>query len=66
MFQLKKYVYLWFYIIEINTPVWLCATSGLYDLTIPYDICLLINNYDNELFNYPQMRILFENKIYEI
>lgn len=55
-----------YYIIEINTPTWLCATSGLFDLTVPYDIHLLTEEYNNELFTYPEMRILFENNIVEI
>ena len=55
-----------YYIIEINTPVWLCATSGLYDLTIPYDIYLLTEEYNTEIINYPKMRILFNDSVIEI
>ena len=45
-----------FYIIEINTPVWLCSTSGYFDLTNTYDKELLLGKYNTEIFNYPEIR----------
>ncbi len=44
-------------VIEINTPVWLCATSGLFDLTIPYDHEVLLGKYNPEIINYPVVKI---------
>lgn len=45
-----------FIVIEINSPCWLFATSGLFDLNIPYDVSLLFENI-NEFIDYPEMRI---------
>lgn len=44
-------------LIEINTPVWLFATSGLFDLDVPYDREILCGEYQGELIDYPVVRI---------
>lgn len=52
-----------FIVIEINSPTWLFATSGLFDLDVPYDISLLFED-KNEYIEYPEMRLT--NKYDEI
>jgi hypothetical protein len=47
--------------IEINTPVWLCATSGLFDLLNPYDYDILLGSYKPDIVNYPILRIDYSN-----
>lgn len=42
--------------IEINTPVWLFATSGLYDLEEGYDYSVLLGEYQPDLIRYPVIR----------
>lgn len=42
-------------LIEINTPVYLFATSGLFDLTNPYDYEILLGKIVPEI-NYPILR----------
>jgi hypothetical protein len=44
-------------VIEINTPVWLCATSGLFDLTDSYDYEVLLGKYNPEIIRYPIIKI---------
>jgi hypothetical protein len=43
--------------IEINTPVWLCATSGLFDLLNPYDYDILLGSYKPDIVKYPVLKI---------
>jgi hypothetical protein len=45
-----------FIVIEINSPTWLFATSGIFDLSIPYDISLLFED-KIEYIEYPEMRV---------
>lgn len=45
-------------LIEINTPVWLYASSGLFDIKNQYDSHLLFEDIEEDLINeYPEMRI---------
>lgn len=43
-------------LIEINTPVYLCATSGNFDLNIPYDYEVLLGKYQPDIISYPVIR----------
>lgn len=43
-------------VIEINTPVYLCGTSGNFDLMVPYDREILLGKYNPNVINYPVMR----------
>lgn len=43
-------------LIEINTPVWLFACSGLFCLDIPYDVEILMGKYMPDILNYPIIR----------
>lgn len=43
-------------LIEINTPVWLFATSGLFSLELPYDLEILIGTYMPDIINYPVVK----------
>ncbi len=43
-------------LIEINSPVWLFATSGLYDLDEGYDYAILLGTYQPEIIDYPVIR----------
>lgn len=43
-------------LIEINTPVYLCATSGFFDLTIPYDYEILLGE-KRDIILYPVIRL---------
>jgi hypothetical protein len=43
-------------LIEINTPVWLFACSGLFCLDIPYDVEILMGEYMPDILNYPIVR----------
>jgi D123 len=47
-------------VLEINTPVWLCATSGLFDLTVPFDYNVLLGEYNPDVISYPVIRIQYE------
>ena len=47
--------------IEINTPVWLCATSGLFDLLNPYDYDILLGSYNPDIIKYPVLKIDYNN-----
>lgn len=48
-------------LIEINTPVWLFASSGLFDIHNSYDSHLLFEEIDEDIqYNYPEMRITNE------
>jgi hypothetical protein len=49
-------------LIEINSPVWLYATSGLYDLDEGYDYSVLLGEYQPELIHYPVIRIQEEQE----
>lgn len=40
-------------LVEINTPVWLYASSGLFDLDLPYDREILWGKYQPEILSYP-------------
>lgn len=40
-------------LIEINTPVYLCASSGKFDLEQGYDYNVLLGDYDKDLIDYP-------------
>lgn len=44
-------------LIEINTPVWLFATSGAFSLDEPYDYELLLGEYIPDILSYPVVRI---------
>jgi hypothetical protein len=46
--------------IEINTPVYLCATSGLFDLTNINDVDILIGKFNPEYICYPVVRIEYD------
>lgn len=48
-------------LIEINTPVWLFATSGLFCLDLPYDQEVLLGEYKPDILNYPIIRICDDN-----
>jgi hypothetical protein len=48
-------------IIEINTPVWLCATSGLFDLTNNYDYEVLLGTYKPDIIEYPIIKVEYIN-----
>jgi hypothetical protein len=43
-------------VIEINTPCYICATSGLFNLSINYDKEILFGKYDEEHITYPVLR----------
>lgn len=43
-------------LIEINSPVYLAATSGYFDLSIPFDYEVLLGDYIPEIINYPVIR----------
>lgn len=43
-------------VIEINTPVYLCATSGDFNLDSPYDYEVLLGDYKPDIINYPVIR----------
>jgi len=43
-------------LIEINTPCWLCATSGFFDLSLSSDIEILFGLYKPEYINYPVLK----------
>lgn len=43
-------------LIEINSPVYLAATSGYFDLSIPFDYEILLVDYIPEIINYPVIR----------
>jgi len=43
-------------VIEINTPVWLFACSGLFDLDLPSDCEILFGNYMPDIINYPVIK----------
>lgn len=43
-------------LIEINTPVWLFATSGLFDLSVVADREILMGNYIPDILSYPVIR----------
>jgi hypothetical protein len=36
-------------VVEINTPVWLFATSGLFDIQNPQDIAILCGDFDSDI-----------------
>jgi hypothetical protein len=44
--------------IEINSPVWLFATSGLFDLSNSYDFELLLGEDQSDILSYPEIRYL--------
>jgi hypothetical protein len=46
-----------FVVIEINTPVWLFATSGLFDLSIPSHVEILTGTYQPTIIAYPVIRM---------
>lgn len=48
-------------LIEINTPVWLFACSGLFCLELPYDVEILMGRYMPDIINYPVIKIQTEN-----
>lgn len=43
-------------VIEINTPIYLCGTSGNFDLNVPYDREILLGKYNSSIINYPVMK----------
>jgi hypothetical protein len=43
-------------VIEINTPVWLFACSGLFRLDEAYDLELLVGDYNPDIICYPEIR----------
>lgn len=43
-------------LIEINTPVYLCATSGNFDLSNTYDYEILLGDYIPDIISYPIIR----------
>lgn len=43
-------------LIEINSPVYLAATSGYFDLSLPFDYEILLGDYNPELISYPIIR----------
>lgn len=43
-------------LIEINTPVWLFACSGLFCLELPYDVEILMGTYMPDIINYPVIK----------
>jgi hypothetical protein len=42
--------------IEINSPVWLFATSGRFDLDEGYDYSILLGEYQPDIVNYPVVK----------
>lgn len=48
-------------LIEINTPLWLFACSGLFCLELPYDVEILMGKYIPDIINYPVIKIQIEN-----
>lgn len=44
------------FVIEINPPVWMSSGSALYDLTSVRDQWLLFGSYDEDVFDYPEIR----------
>lgn len=44
------------HLIEINTPVWLFATSGLFDLSVVADREILVGEYIPDIISYPVVR----------
>ncbi len=44
-------------LIEINTPVWLFASSGLFDLDVPWDREVLCGMYQPDIIQYPVVRV---------
>lgn len=45
-----------FIVIEINTPVWLLATSGLFDLDVLYDREVLFGMFNADVISYPVLK----------
>ena len=43
-------------LIEINTPVYLCGTSGNFDLDVPFDYEILLGNYLPDVISYPVIK----------
>lgn len=43
-------------LIEINTPVWLFACSGLFCLELPYDVEVLMGKYMPDIIDYPVIK----------
>jgi len=43
-------------LIEINTPVYLCATSGKFDLDVVSDYEILLGDYIPDIINYPVIK----------
>ena len=43
-------------VIEINTPVYLCGSSGYFDLNVPSDYEILLGEYRPEVILYPVIR----------
>lgn len=43
-------------LIEINSPVWLFATSGEFDLDVPADRMILFGDYSPDFISYPVVR----------
>lgn len=43
-------------LIEINTPVWLFACSGLFCLELVYDVEILMGKYIPDIINYPVIK----------
>lgn len=48
-------------VIEINTPVWLFATSGLFCLDEPCDLSILLGQYNPDILTYPIVRVCVHN-----
>lgn len=44
-------------LIEINSPVWLLATSGLFDLEIPADCEVLFGKWNPTIISYPVVKL---------
>lgn len=44
------------HLVEINTPVYLCATSGNFDLDVPFDYEVLLGAYQPDVLTYPVIR----------
>lgn len=44
-------------VIEVNTPVWLFATSGLFCLDEPCDLHMLVGDYIPDVISYPVIKI---------
>lgn len=49
-------------LIEINTPVWLFACSGLFSLELPYDVEILMGAYMPDIINYPVIKIQSDHR----